>query len=247
MSERDDARPVPSRGANPRLVATLEMLSRRSSVFVLLIGFVVLVGWTLHIEILKAGVPGRVATNPVTALGLMLAAGALWVQHRPRGRSSGSTRARRATRAVAIVIVAVGAITLAGYVLGQNLGLDATLFRTRLGDNRIAPNTGLNFVFIGVALWLLDRGPRSRRTPAQLAALFPIGIAGVSLLGYVYGVPAMYGVGGYIPMALPTAASIFVLAFGILCARPDHGFVSVLPRDAAGGVLAGRILPVACR
>src|SRR5215510_6161812 len=245
MSERDGARSMPSRGANPRLVATLETLSRRSSVLVLLIGFVVLVGWTLHIEILKAGLPGRVATNPVTALGVMLAAGALWAQHRTRRRSSGSTLTRRTVRAVALVIVAVGAITLAGYVLGQNLGLDALLFRTRLGDNRIAPNTGLNFVFIGVALWFLDRSPQSRRAPAQLAALFPIGIAGISLLGYVYGVPAMYGVGGYIPMALPTAASIFVLGLGLLCARPDRGFVSVITRDDAGGVLARRILPVA--
>ena len=245
MSERDGARSVPSRAANPRLIAILETLSRRSSVLVLLIGFVVLVGWTLHIEILKAGLPGRVATNPVTVLGLMLAAGALWVQHKTWRGSSGSTLTRRAVRAVALVIVAVGAITLAGYVLGQNLGLDAMLFRTRLGDNRIAPNTGLNFVFIGVALWFLDRSPRSRRAPAQLAALFPIGTAGVSLLGYVYGVPAMYGVGRYIPMALPTAASIFVLGLGLLCARPDRGFVSAITRDDAGGVLARRILPVA--
>src|SRR5262245_64822530 len=170
----------------------------------------------------------------------MLAAAALWIRHK-------AWKGSLAIRAVAFVVAAMGVITLAGYVLGQNLGLDAMLFRNRLADNRIAPNTGLNFVFIGLALWFLERSSQSRRAPAQLAALFPIGIAGVSLLGYVYGVPAMYGVGGYIPMALPTAVSIFALAFGILCARPDHGFVSVLPRDAAGGVLAGRILPVACR
>src|SRR5215471_732001 len=125
MSERDGARSMPSRGANPRLVATLETLSRRSSVFVLLIGFVVLIGWALHIEILKAGLPGRVATNPMTALGLMLAAGALWIQHKAWRGSSGSKFTRRAIQVVALVIVAVGATILAGYVLGQNLGLDA--------------------------------------------------------------------------------------------------------------------------
>ena len=245
MSARDNARSMPSRGSNPRLVAALETLSRRSSLFVLLIGFVVLAGWALHLEILKTGLPGRVATNPMTALGLMLAAAALCIQHEAWKGSSDSILRRRAIRAVALVIVALGVITLAGYVLGQNLGLDAMLFRGRLGDNRIAPNTGLNFVFIGVALWFLDWSPQSRRAPAQLAALFPIGIAGVSLLGYVYGVPAMYGMGGYIPMALPTAVSIFALALGILCARPDRGFVSVITRNDAGGVLARRILPVA--
>jgi signal transduction histidine kinase/CheY-like chemotaxis protein/HPt (histidine-containing phosphotransfer) domain-containing protein len=46
-------------------------------------------------------------------------------------------------------------------------------------------------------------------------------------------------------MALPTAASLFVLGIGILCARPDSGFVSVIVSDHAGGVLARRMLPVA--
>jgi signal transduction histidine kinase/CheY-like chemotaxis protein/HPt (histidine-containing phosphotransfer) domain-containing protein len=245
MSARDVARSASSRGANPRRVAALETLSRGSSVFVLLVGFVVLVGWLVDIELLKRGSPAGVATNPTTALGLMVAAGALWIQHKAWRGSSGATLARRAIRAAALVTVAVGAITLAGYVLGQNLGLDAMLFGTRLGGNRIAPNTGLNFVFIGVALWLLGWTSRSRRAPAQLAALVPIGVAGVSLLGHLYGVPEMYGVGGYIPMALPTAASFFALGLGILCARPDRGFVSVLTRDDAGGVLARRIFPAA--
>jgi len=245
MSERDDARSVPSRDADPRLVAALEALSRGSAVFAALIGLLVLVGWTLDLELLKSGLPARVATNPTTALGLMLASGALWIQHKSWRGSSDSILTRRATGTVAFVIVAVGAITLAGYVLGQNLGLDAILFRTRLGANRIAPNTGLNFVFIGVALWLLGRRSRSRRALAQLAALVPLGIAGVSLLGYVYGVPAMYGVGDHIAMALPTAACFFALGLGILCARPDHGVVSVITEDDAGGVLARRILPAA--
>ena len=46
-------------------------------------------------------------------------------------------------------------------------------------------------------------------------------------------------------MALPTAASLFVLGIGILCARPDSGFASVIVSDHAGGLLARRMLPVA--
>src|SRR5262249_23033583 len=38
---------------------------------------------------------------------------------------------------------------------------------------------------------------------------------------------------------------LFVLGIGILCARPDSGFVSVIVSDHAGGVLARRMLPVA--
>src|SRR5215469_6367109 len=84
-----------------------------------------------------------------------------------------------------------------------------------------------------------------RGWPQQLVVLFPIGVALISLLGYAYGADGMYGLGELQRMALPTAASLFVLGIGILCARPDSGFVSVIVSDHAGGVLARRMLPVA--
>ena len=52
-------------------------------------------------------------------------------------------------------------------------------------------------------------------------ALFPIGVALISLLGYAYSAEGMYGLGELQRMALPTAASLLVLGIGILCARPD--------------------------
>src|SRR5262249_35980892 len=79
----------------------------------------------------------------------------------------------------------------------------------------------------------------------QLVVLFPIGVALISLLGYAYSAEGMYGLGELQRMAFPTAASLFVLGIGILCARPDTGFVSVIVSDHAGGVLARRMLPVA--
>jgi signal transduction histidine kinase/DNA-binding response OmpR family regulator len=222
----------------------LESLSRASSVFVALVGLVVLIGWGFDVELLKGGLPGQTAMNPTTALALILAAGTLWMEHWT-WRASASGPIGAAIGAAAILVIAVGVITLAGYALGHNLGVDQVVFRARLGGNRIAPNTGLNLVLIGVALWLLH-GPRSSRSaPAELVALFPLGIASVSLLGYAYGVNAMYAVGEYIPMALATALSFFVLGVGIFCARPERGFVSVTISDDPGGVLARRILPAA--
>jgi signal transduction histidine kinase/CheY-like chemotaxis protein/HPt (histidine-containing phosphotransfer) domain-containing protein len=223
----------------------LQSFSRSCSIAVALVGMVVLAGWMFEIDVLTRGSPAYVATNPITALMLILAAAALSMQHRAWRESSMATPMRRGVVAAATVVAVVGALTLVGYVAGQNLGLDSVLFRSRIGGNRIAPNTGLNFVLTGAALWLLARQSPSRRAPAQAAALLPIAIAGVSLLGYLYGVPAMYGVGDYIPMALPTAVSFFALGVGILCARPDRGFVGLITRNDAGGMLARRILPAA--
>src|SRR5262249_57596089 len=74
---------------------------------------------------------------------------------------------------------------------------------------------------------------------------FPVGVGLLSLLGYACSAEEMYGLGELQRMALPTAASLLVMGIGILCARPDGGFVSVIVSDHAGGVLARRMLPVA--
>jgi signal transduction histidine kinase/DNA-binding response OmpR family regulator len=136
-------------------------------------------------------------------------------------------------------------ITLTGYFIGYNLRIDQLLFGAQLAGNRIAPNTGFALLLIGIALWLLISPRGSRRAPEQVVALFPIGVALISLLGYAYSAEGMYRLGELQRMALPTAACLLVLGIGILCARPDRGFVSVIVSDHAGGVLARRMLPVA--
>jgi signal transduction histidine kinase/CheY-like chemotaxis protein/HPt (histidine-containing phosphotransfer) domain-containing protein len=223
MSERDDV--------DPRLVSALRSLSRSSAVFVALLGFVVLFGWGYDVELLEGRGRTHVTMNPMTALVLVLGATALLL--------------RRVAPAAAVVAAAVGLTTLAGYVVGRNPGLDQILFRSQLAGNRIAPNTGLCFALIGAALWLLDRPWRWRRAPPELVALVLLGLSGVSLLGYGYGVAGMYGVGEHIPMALPTALAFFALALGLLCARPDRGPAAMLARNDAGGVLARRVFPAA--
>src|SRR5262249_51948610 len=217
--------------SDPRLVSALRHLSQGCAVFVVVMSLVILFLWGWDVELLEGRGRTHVTMNPTTALVLMLAAGGLLV--------------RRALPTVAGVTAAVGVITLAGYVLGRNLGLDQIVFRSQLGANRIAPNTGFCFVLTGAALWLLDRPWRWRRVPVELPALVLLGISGVSVVGYGYGVATMYGVGQHIPMALPTALAFLAVALGILCARSGRGLAAMLARSDAGGVLARRVLPAA--
>ena len=246
MNDSSNAPILPSGGAglNQRLLSSLEALSRASSCLIAVVGLAVLLGWYFDIELLRAGLPGRTPVNPATALALLLAACALWMHHQARGRR-GSVPVRWLALTAASLVIAMGAITLAGYFIGHNFRIDQILFGAQLVGNRIAPNTGFALLLIGVALWLLNSPRRSRRALEQVVALFPIGVALISLLGYAYSAEGMYGLGDLQRMALPTAASLFVLGIGILCARPDAGLVSVIVSDHAGGVLARRMLPVA--
>jgi signal transduction histidine kinase/CheY-like chemotaxis protein len=246
MNDSGHAPIPPSGGAglNQRLLSSLEALSWVSSCLIAVVGLAVLLGWHFDIELLRAGLPGRTPVNPATALALLLAACALWMHHQARGRPD-SAPVRWLGVTAASLVIALGVITLTGYFIGHNLRADQVLFGARLAGNRVAPNTGFALLLIGVALWLLNSPRRLRRAPEQLVALFPIGIALISLLGYGYSAERMYGLGELQRMALPTAASLLVLGIGILCARPDRGFVSVIVSDHAGGVLARRMLPVA--
>ena len=246
MNDSSHAPIPPSGGAglNQRLLSSLEALSRASSCLIAVVGLAVLLGWQFDIELLRAGLPGRTPVNPATALALFLAACALWMHHQARGRPD-SAPVRWLAAIAASLVIALGLITLTGYFIGHNLRVDQVLFGAQLAGNRVAPNTGFALLLIGVALWLLNSPRRLRRALEQPVALFPIGVALISLLGYAYSAEGMYGLGELQRMALPTAASLFVLGIGILCARPDSGFVSVIVSDHAGGVLARRMLPVA--
>jgi signal transduction histidine kinase/CheY-like chemotaxis protein len=216
--------------------------AQAASAFALVIGAGVLVGWELDLPYLRAMHPGHVAMNPTTALTFILAAGSLWCQ---TASFADRRAARWAARGAAGLVALVGAVTLAGYIMGGNLGLDQFLFRARLGTNRIAPNTGLSFLLLGSALLRLDWQSRPGVWPAQFILLAPITIASISLLGYVYGVGALYGVARYIPMALPTAIVFLALSLGALWANPQRGIVAVVTADHPGGVLARRLLPAA--
>ena len=225
--------------------ARIESLSRASGVLVALLGLGVLLGWQLDIALLRGGTPWRTAMNPTTALALIVGGGALWMWHRASRRSSAPSPMSAAVRIAAAAISLLGVITLAGYVADQGLGVDQLLFRARLDGSRISPSSGLGLVLIGAALWLLSSPARARRAPEQLVALFPMGIAAFSLLGYMYGVEALYAVREHKPISLLTVFGFLVLGAGILCARPDRGVVSVIAGDHAGGVLARRVLPAA--
>jgi signal transduction histidine kinase/DNA-binding response OmpR family regulator len=215
-------------------------MSRVMSLFVSGVGCLVLIGWKLDVARLTSGLPAHVAMNPLSACGFILAAGTVWLLQEPVGKV-----ARRAARVGAGLVMVIGGTTLIGYAIGDNLGLDQVMFGDRLGYNRMAPNTGLDFLLIGATLLLLDWEPRSGLRPAQLILLLPIAVALTSLLGYVYRVSELYGVGHYIPMALPTAIAFLALGLGMVCARPDPGFMSVIASAHAGGVLARRLLPAA--
>src|SRR5207244_9119367 len=80
---------------------------------------------------------------------------------------------------------------------------------------------------------------------AQILTLFPALVSLTAFIGYVYGVGSLYQGGSSTAMALHSSLCFLLLSSGILLTRQDHGLFALVTSDAAGGVMARRLLPAA--
>ena len=210
------------------------------------VGCLVLAGWTFAVGDLSGTLPGPVAMNPVSAVGLILAGVSAWLLQDERA----SGRARWISRACALLVVLIGLSRLIQVLFGLEPGIDRVLFPERLASeaassgfpNRMAFDTALDFVLIGGALFFLDRRSHRGRWVSQYLALTVFVFSILAFAGYVYGVANLYGNTSYIPIA---AMTFVVLSAGVLCARPERGLMAVVTSRNMGGVVARRLLPAA--
>jgi PAS domain S-box-containing protein len=156
-------------------------------------------------------------------------------------------KVRSIAKVFALIGTIIGALTLGEYIFDLDFGIDQLLFQEPAGavetfyPGRMAPNTALNFVMIGLALLLLDMKTLVSQCLALLAAL--VGLLG--LTGYLFDVRALYGMSFYTPMALNTSIIFFLLSLGIFSSRPSHGLMDTVTSEHSGSFMLRRILPVA--
>jgi len=228
--------------ADPRLIRMLRWVASFSAAAVIGVALLVLIGWAFDVEALRSLMYGeRVAMNPLTAVCFVLAGASLWMFVPEPLRQ----RRERFGAALGWVVVVIALLVLPRALVGVDINIDQVLFPTRLGENRMAPNTALTFFLIGLSLAFYETRVSGRFWPSQLAVLAAVVIALFSLTGFLFGVQALYGVAGFIPMALNTALTFAVLCVGILCARPAREPAVTLVRTTSGGAMARRLLPAA--
>ncbi|HYS54737.1 MAG TPA: EAL domain-containing protein [Thermoanaerobaculia bacterium] len=230
--------------APPPFVTVVRELEHVTTAIPIVVGVLVLYGWSADIEVLKRIVPGLVAMNPMTAIGFILLGLSLALLSREQ---VGKAR-HRIGEALAMIASAIGLIKILALMTPINLHIDQLFFADKLGGsdfglpNQMAPNTALNFLLLGLALMNIDRR-LSRWWPSQFLTIAAAMSSLLALMGYAYGVKSFYGIGAYIPMALHAAASFLVVAIGVMFARPAHGLMAVFLSESSGGVMLRRLLP----
>ena len=227
--------------AREKMYSRLRAFSRTSSFITFLVGLLVLVGWKFDITVLMSVLPGTVTMKTNTALCFILFGASLWMLVPEQT----GQKVRSIARVFAFIGTIIGALSLSEYIFDLNLGIDQLLFHELTGTvetfhpGRMAPNTALNFIMLGLALLLLDVKTLVSQFLTMLAGL--VGL--LSLMGYFFGVRALYGMSFYTPMALNTSVIFILLSLGVLLTRPSHGFMDVVTSEHSGSFMLRRILP----
>ena len=149
-------------------VSSRNWIVRAGTTVVVGAGVLVFVGWLLNIAVLKSVLPGWATMKVNTACGFIASGAALWLLH---ASPPGSGRAWLA-RALAVLVTALGVLTLAEAILGTDLGIDRLLLpvngrATMVSQpGRMSPAAAFNLMMIGSSLLVLNaRKPGSRPPP----------------------------------------------------------------------------------
>jgi signal transduction histidine kinase len=209
------------------------------------IGASVLVGWALESDVMQRLGLGGIHMLPITAVTFVIAAASLWLQ-RASGRDSGYWW--YVARGLALLVLAIGAVTLAERVFEWDAGIDQLFFRETLRTlpyrpiGRMATNTAVTFSLVGAALFLLDGQTRRVRQTAHWFSTLGIAIAMLALIGHLYDATPLFKVDTAAAMAAPTACAFFTLSVGILSARPNASWAGRIVSRTGTGMLARRLL-----
>jgi two-component system cell cycle sensor histidine kinase/response regulator CckA len=205
-------------------------LSAAASVVVSFFGLSVLVGRRIGLASPTVAQSSPPPLDPSSALAFTLAGLALAALQRPP-----VSRRRRG--------IAFGCATLGG-VVGIGTLIAFALGRWTGDHGPPSFHTGLCLALLGVALVLLDVRPRRGPDPAQLLSLVAIHVALLALVGHATGNRALYVMASANDGGMGVSAALLttVLGVGVLCSRPDVGFMAVLWDAGGGGVVARRLL-----
>ena len=216
-----------------------------AAIATIVLGGAVLAGWWLDIPILKSVRPQWVTMKANTALGFLLSGIALWtLQTEPLSDAN-----HWIGRTCAAIVAVIGLFSLLEYWGELDLGIDNLIFiepsdaAATYSPGLMSPVTGLNFLFAGLSLSVLDLTTRKGHRPAQFLIFPPLVFSFLALLGYLYGAHPFYHIAGYTAMAVHTSAAFIVLGLGIIWSRPEVGWATLWTTNTIGGAVVRRLIP----
>ncbi len=223
------------------LMSALAAASNWGGAAAMIVGAIVLLGWSLDVDSLKALGPGLLTMKANAAVCFLLIGTGIVALARP---ASG----HRHLVGTALVAVAAGlaAVTLSQYLTGRDLGIDQLLFREPAGQDgtvvagRMAPITGVCFVLLAVAALVRTRAPRLVLFLCGAA----LGLAALNVFDFVFDAQTPTFLVGSTQMALNTALTMGVLAIATIGLLGAADPLKSLSGPSSTGLLFRRLLAI---
>ncbi|WP_427158972.1 ATP-binding protein [Aliinostoc sp. HNIBRCY26] len=216
------------------------LVAKGASAIAMIVGVVVLVIWYLNIQLFEGNFLGiAVTTQADTALCFLLSGISLWLMVGVK-----STQGKIASSILAVAVGVIAILTESQYLWGWNLGLDR-FFPQQLADQgSMGWNTALNFIFLSLALQLLNYTQNRRNYwYAQILTLITSVVSLQVIIGHIYKANFLENTTVVIPcMGFYTALLFIVLCIGILWGRAEQGLMKIVSSNSYGGSIARRLL-----
>ena len=217
------------------ITADAGKLARLSGIFAAAVGIAVLFGWALNIGVLKTGLPGLRATQPLTALLLVLCGTALYATTHPR------TSYHYVARGLVCIALLVALYSLAQNVVSLEWGIERWLFPSaivaeqpvfRAQPGRLSDASAVLLVLFAAALLLSNARHAFLKSAYVAAATMALLLIASFVVSFLFLSPALESSGLNMRMSLPTTVGLAALIFGVLCLRPDLGWMRLLAGSA---------------
>jgi len=196
--------------------ASFNKYSFVSGIITGVLGLIVLLGWQFKSYTMETFGLGGVTMKVNTAISFLLAGISLiLLQIKSNKWNYGLIRL------LSIIIVSLSIISLAQDAYNVNLGIDQFIYHDvknaadTIYPGRMAPNTSINFVFIGTVIFLLSFLNLKYRFPALFLIILSLCISIVGLLGYITDLMVLTGIPSFTKIAFNTSVTFLILCIGI--------------------------------
>ena len=207
--------------------------------FVIILSLSTLAGWQFRLTSLREPLGGFMTPN--TALCFILLSVSLYLNRWKNRRWAYSIGV-----SLAVITGVFGFVILFEHLTGINTGLAQIFFRHRLSDwnlptvpGRFAPNTAICFMLLSSALVISYEN--KRKSLIEFLTALSLLISGLAAIGHTYGVRALYSLEITNYMAMVTAIAFLFIGTGLLISEAPGGWMGVVLRDDAAGLLSRRI------
>jgi signal transduction histidine kinase/ActR/RegA family two-component response regulator len=213
------------------------------ALYALVGGITSFIGWYADIPWLTDWLGTGISIQPNAAIAVMSAAIALLLFRFGYRRLGG---------AVGVFVAAMGLVVLIEYATGIDFGIDTLFLFGRtwgrqgvIALGRMGPPGAISWTLLGLAM-LFASSSQTRRWPGAVAmalALCVTSIVSLTLVGYLYGVTALYTVPTVSVIALQTSTFILAVSVGVVILLPDRAPMRIVLDPSPAGALVRRILP----